>query len=291
MNNLVFKNVIDNSLKENKLNQVYLISSKNIKNFDAYFLYFINSINNEKFENFNQIKFGELYFYINGNDDTIGKQEVLDAISSTTETSIFSKNKKKILIINKVENGTQQSLNSLLKFLENPPHNTLILMSSNYIAQVLKTVKSRAFIIEINELKTTDQTKEKPFEKFFLKNNIEYEEQYIEIFENIVNCIYLSYKQIDSLLELIISNLSFENNQVLLNFLIFCYLDIYKLKKGLKDLVILDIKKINKEKFDYIPIFKIIDLLKEIKENLDYGLNFNLQKSSLLLRLEELYGL
>lgn len=78
-------------------------------------------------------------------------------MNETTETSILFKNKKKILFISNIENGTQHSLNSLLKFLENPPYNTIIIMSCNFISQVIKTIKSRAFIIEINHKKMMKQ--------------------------------------------------------------------------------------------------------------------------------------
>lgn len=288
----IFKNIIDNSLKENKLSQVYLLSSKNIKSFDEYFLYFISQINYDNFENFSDIKFGELYFYIDGQNQTINKQMILDSMNETTETSILFKNKKKILFISNIENGTQHSLNSLLKFLENPPYNTIIVMSCNFISQVIKTIKSRAFIIEINhknDEKNIDNSK--PFASFFKATNTLYNEELISIFNDLSKSISISYKNPLLFLQSLIINFNYDNKEIILNFLIMVFMDIYKIKKGIKDLDILNDFKIKQEAFDYIPIYKIISLIKEVKNNISNAANFNLQKSNLLLKLEEFYGI
>ncbi|PWC08746.1 DNA polymerase III subunit delta' [Mycoplasmopsis arginini] len=288
----VFKNIIDNSLKENKLSQVYLLSSKNIKSFDEYFLYFISKVNHDNFKKFSDIKFGELYFYIDGQNQTINKQTILDSMNETTETSILFKNKKKILFISNIENGTQHSLNSLLKFLENPPYNTIIIMSCNFISQVIKTIKSRAFIIEINH--KNDETKidkSKPFASFFKTINTQYNEELIYIFNDLSKSISLSYKNPLLFLQSLIINFNYENKEIILNFLIMAFMDIYKIKKGIKELDIFNDFKFKQEAFDYIPIYKIISLLKEVKNNINNAANFNLQKSNLLLKLEEFYGI
>ncbi|MGX9340201.1 MULTISPECIES: hypothetical protein [unclassified Mycoplasma] len=291
MIDFVFKKIIDNSLLEQKLGQVYLFSSKNIKSFDEYFLYFINNVNGECFEKISDIKLGDIYFYVDGRKNTIGKENILDVMNETTETSLLSKNKKKILIIDTVENGTQQSLNSLLKFLENPPQNTVVLMSCNYISQVISTIKSRAFIIELNNtLNTRDINEFKPFKNFFVHTNSEYNEDIIPIFTELSKSIVNSNKEPQKLLVKIISHFNYDNKEVIINFMIMAFMDIYKVKKGFNDLLILNDYKIQPTSFDYVPIYKILCVLQETKVNLKNAANFNLQKAILLLKLEEFYG-
>ncbi|BAP39661.1 DNA polymerase III subunit [Metamycoplasma canadense] len=291
MINSIFKNIIDNSLKQNKLSQVYLFSSKNIKNFDEYFLYFINSVNDEKFNSLSEIKFGDLYFFIDGKNEIIDKQSILDSIKETQETSIISKNKKKILIINNIENGTQQSLNSLLKFLENPPFNTIIIMSCNFITHVIKTIKSRAFIIEIQKLLDKDEINFKPFKNFFIISNIEYDEKIISSFTSLVTSCINSCKKPFEFLKNLIEVLNYNNKKIILDFLILVFLDIYKIINDINDLSILNEYKINKKSFAEISVVDIINTLKETKQNLNNSANFNLQKSNLLLELEKYYGI
>ncbi|PZV99879.1 DNA polymerase III [Metamycoplasma auris] len=289
----IFKKIINNSIIEKKLGQFYLISSKTIKSFDEYFLYFINHINNENFEKMSNINFGELYFFIDGKNQIIAKQNILDAIKNTSETSILAYKKRKILIINSIESGSQQSLNSLLKFLENPPHNTIILASCNFISQVIKTIKSRAFIIEIpNEINDPVLDANNDFYvNFFASINEDYDEDLIVLLESLKKAIFESHSNPYALIKIIIKDFNSENKEIFLNFAIYCFFLIYKLKKEINDLSILKEFNLKKEMFDYIPIYKIINLFKEIKKNLKNAANFNLQKSKLLIKLEDFYGL
>ncbi|ENY53655.1 DNA polymerase III subunit [Metamycoplasma alkalescens 14918] len=291
MLNEVFIKIINNSLNAKKLSHAYLLSSKKIKNFDEYFLYFINQINHENYQNFSDIKFGDLYFYIDGKNQNIHKQTILDAMNDTSETSILNQNKKRILIINNIENATMQSLNSLLKYLESPPKNTIIIMSCNFIAKVLKTIKSRAFIIEIstndNELENSNEA----FKNFFANTNSVYDEDLVLIFKKLSETIYQSSKKPIDFLEAVIDFFVYENKEIILDFLIMAFIDVYKIKKEIRNLDLLDANKIKKESFDYIPIYKIISLLKETKINLESSANFNLQKSNLLLKLEQFYDI
>ncbi|AZG68920.1 hypothetical protein [Mycoplasma struthionis] len=140
--------MINNAINYQKLNQVYLFSSDTINDFDECLLFFINQINKENFYTLGDIDFGSLYFLINGEDKNIAKEDLVK-IQSELEIAPLENNKRKILIIKNIENGTEKSLSSLLKFLEEPPKNTIILMTSVNKKDVLKTIKSRAFNIDI----------------------------------------------------------------------------------------------------------------------------------------------
>ncbi|MBN4089269.1 DNA polymerase III [Mycoplasma enhydrae] len=285
-----FERIINNSISKNKLSQVFLLSSKEMDSFDEYILYFINKINGENITSLKDIKFGELYFIIGQNKTSLTKDSVLGAINDVSETSNLNPNKRKFLIINNVENGSLQSLNGLLKFLENPPQNTIVLMTCNYISQVLKTIKSRALIIEIYNTILSEIDSHKPYNSFFSQTNSEYNEESISLFDKLANSISESYKNPQTFLNLIVQTLDYSNKEVFLNFMNLVFNDIYRIKKGLKKMTILKNHKISQTDFDYVPIYKIIKLIENVKKNLNKSANFNLQKSYLLVELEKYYG-
>ena len=79
-----------------------------------------------------------------------------DAFSTDdSQAVILDANKKailgeyKILMIKNLENSSEQSQNKLLKVLENPPKNTIFLISTTNLNKVLPTVKSRLLKVEI----------------------------------------------------------------------------------------------------------------------------------------------
>ena len=148
----IIKNIID----QNKLSQVYLLSSSPNLDLNKYIVYFINKINNENFDSLKSIKFGELYFLVEGNKkNSIKKDELAEACKDVIESSLTSNKKYKILILKNIENSSISSLNAMLKFLEEPPKNTIILMTTNNKNKVLKTIKSRAFEIKITNKSIT----------------------------------------------------------------------------------------------------------------------------------------
>ena len=75
-------------------------------------------------------------------DGLITKESVNKVLLSLYETSSI-KDGLKILYIKNVDLGNKFSLNALLKFIEEPVNNLIILMSTNHFDQVLSTIKSR----------------------------------------------------------------------------------------------------------------------------------------------------
>ena len=75
-------------------------------------------------------------------DGLITKENVNKVLLSLYETSSI-KDGLKILYIKNVDLGNKFSLNALLKFIEEPVSNLIILMSTNHFDQVLSTIKSR----------------------------------------------------------------------------------------------------------------------------------------------------
>lgn len=73
MDNYYF-DIIKNIIDQNKLSQVYLLSSSPNLDLNKYIVYFVNKINNENFDSLKSIKFGELYFLVEGNKKIVLKK-------------------------------------------------------------------------------------------------------------------------------------------------------------------------------------------------------------------------
>jgi DNA polymerase-3 subunit delta' len=113
---------------------------------------------------------------INPENNLITKESIVSTIKVMSNTSLVSKNKK-ILLIKDIDLGNKYSLNSLLKYIEDPSKNTHIIMTTNKIDLLLPTIKSRAQNIMVRR-QTTDQIIED-----LLINKVH--DNYIRLFANI----------------------------------------------------------------------------------------------------------
>lgn len=294
MNN-EFQNIIKNSIIYNKISQSYLLSSNTNTNLTKYILDFINLINNEKFENINKIKFGELYFLVDGKDESIKKESVLNAIKSIQESSLSSNSSKyKILIIRNIENGSAQSLNSLLKFLEQSPLNLITVMTTNKRNSVLKTIRSRSFEINIKQEISTKGYDQNKFDIFFdtLFSDDEKKEQFLnEKNLNILNMLDKHLNNNDSnifsfLYEFLLSN----NWYLLVNYLYMYFHELYLMNTSETKFNNI---YVNSKNLNSVSMWKIKNILLTTKKYLDIfknpNLYFKIQKSAFITSLEEIY--
>jgi DNA polymerase-3 subunit delta' len=79
---------------------------------------------------------------INGYAEAIKKEQIIDIIQRFTRSG-FETGGYKFYIINGVENATPQAINSLLKFLEEPPTQTYAILTTRSVDLVIATIKSR----------------------------------------------------------------------------------------------------------------------------------------------------
>ncbi len=96
---------------------------------------------------------------IDGTTGIIKKEQVISALNALQQKAM-EKNGKKILYIKSVDAANVQSINSLLKFIEEPQDNTYIIMSTNNINDVLSTIKSRSQIIKLKPKMISELTDE-----------------------------------------------------------------------------------------------------------------------------------
>jgi len=78
--------------------------------------------------------------------------------------------KKKVYIIDQADKMTVNAANSLLKFLEEPPSETLAILTTNQVQQILPTIMSRCQLIKFLTL-STEQFKQQLMENGISKQN------------------------------------------------------------------------------------------------------------------------
>ncbi len=115
----------------------FLFVSKNKKNALDYALNFLNKKNISKFD-----------ISLTEEEKQIG----IGDIKKIKQIAYFkpSKGKEKAIIISAVQGLTIEAQNSLLKLLEEPPANTIIILLIESKDSVLETIQSRCKIIKIN---------------------------------------------------------------------------------------------------------------------------------------------
>lgn len=136
--------------------QSFLISSKNNKNA----LEYIQEVClKEKIGKFDQV--------IIGSEKQIGIKDI-KILQEKTLLKPF-KSKQKIVALNAEEGITTEAQNALLKILEEPPANTIIILIVNNKNIVLPTILSRCKIIELNSQALYSEEKLRDYEIEFDK--------------------------------------------------------------------------------------------------------------------------
>lgn len=150
--------ILENSLISNQLNHAYLFSgtkgslTKEAAILLAQTMVCENKVSNFACEECNTCRrvlennYVDLII-IDGTNRNIKKDEVLDLQSRFMQTSL-ERAGKKVYIIHQVENATNEALNSLLKFLEEPSSTDMLaILTSENPDQLLPTILSRTQII------------------------------------------------------------------------------------------------------------------------------------------------
>lgn len=158
-------NKIINSIIKNRPNPLLLCESKWSNAFELS-LDYIKSINCKESDLFcNQCIdcqriINNSYYdltIINGFDNSVSKEEVINVINNFSYTSLEEKGNK-FLILSGIENCNKATLNSLLKVTENPPKNSYFIFITRNPNLVLSTIKSRSslFLLKSDFNKTKE---------------------------------------------------------------------------------------------------------------------------------------
>jgi len=147
-NPILFK-IMENSIKNSRVSHSYLLATENkYQNIDNEALFIIGSIISGDANNpSNPLKYSD-YHFIDGSKG-LKKEKVVKVVNELSRTALDSRGYKFFHIKN-IENAFGDSAtNSILKFIEEPPKNTYIIMTTNNSQTVLSTIKSRSQLIKI----------------------------------------------------------------------------------------------------------------------------------------------
>lgn len=177
--NFIAKKIIQNSLKNKKISHSYIITGEKGSPKDELAELFAKGIlcKNEnppcetcisckKFEQKNHPDFCKI-------DTLEGKASIsIDQIRNLLKEAYFKPNEseKRVYIINNAHLMTEQAQNALLKFFEEPPSFTVIILVTDDVNLLLNTIQSRALIINTEKQEDFYFQEENDFAINFLDN-------------------------------------------------------------------------------------------------------------------------
>ena len=294
-------NIIKNAIKTNKLSHAYLFYGSVGTNVEKPILNAIELILKNKNKEIKISKIEDLnncydIQVINTNNKEILKEQFDQKITKLFETSL-EKDSIKILYIKNIDLGNKIFLNKLLKFIEEPVENLIILMNTNYLDKVLPTIKSRTqnIFIKKNIKSKIDLVKNIKNKNASLIANIFVDDQQInkdnleivnDLIEKVVLILEKSLKNIFVIKEELFQLWNKNNNDYILKIIqLFFYQINIKIDDENplftnKDKLIIEFKKKN------IEFIKIQKLIEKTRNNIKNYANFNLQKINFLNELE-----
>ncbi len=187
-----FKNFIANYKNLNSFPHALLIESNGCNDYDSIIKTYLKAIMCKQKNIFcdqcemcikiNNDSYFDLLIF-DCNNKILSKDDILNIQNNFTKTPTEKDNIKLYAIIN-IENSNKESINSLLKFIEEPPVDTYALFFCKNVNNVLNTIKSRCQKIKIiNENKIDDELINycfdsiKQYENF--KQNFDYDNEII----------------------------------------------------------------------------------------------------------------
>lgn len=294
-------NIIKNAIKTNKLSHAYLFYGSVGTNVEKPILNAIELILKNKNKEIKISKIEDLnncydIQVINTNNKEILKEQFDQKITKLFETSL-EKDSIKILYIKNIDLGNKIFLNKLLKFIEEPVENLIILMNTNYLDKVLPTIKSRTqnIFIKKNIKSKIDLIKNIENKNASLIANIFVDDQQInkdnleivnDLIEKVVLILEKSLKNIFVIKEELFQLWNKNNSDFILKIIqLFFYQINIKIDDENplftnKDKLIIEFKKKN------IEFIKIQKLIEKTRNNIKNYANFNLQKINFLNELE-----
>ncbi|TNK91839.1 hypothetical protein C4M96_03235 [Mycoplasmopsis pullorum] len=146
------KEILDIFFKKNKnLSHCYLIDAPQNYDCSKELTYIVNLINYSQIKDIFDNETAQHNIFVLTSDSekkSISKEE-LQITFDKVEYSSVELDKLKIVVIKNIENTSTNAINSILKQIEEPPKNTIILMSSSNLNKVIPTIRSRSQIIKI----------------------------------------------------------------------------------------------------------------------------------------------
>ena len=299
-NNPIAFKILDNAFNNNKVPHAYLFSASNgqeIKNESLYLIQRLISKNELR----DPLSYSDLII-ISGTEKLIKKEFISQALIDLSQTPLDSAGIK-ILLIENIENSNKQSINSLLKFLEDPTKDTYIIMTTNQISSVLETIRSRSQIIKLRPIKKeklSNNLQNLGIEQKFahpisaISSSVEvankiYKDNFKEIYEDIIIFLNSSIKDKNNIVLLLSRILTKKSSKIIVSLLREFFNDIWRIK----EITTITFKSQEKLIEEYLSsdfnYQKAIKELSHFEVMLSKNVNFDLFKNKLLINLEECY--
>lgn len=296
--------IIKNAINTNKVAHAFIFSAPKRVAIEDEPMFLIQSLISENPFEASELRRIESYpdlTIIDGSEELIKKESVTDAAEKLLETP-FETNGKKILLIKNLENANSQSLNSLLKFIEEPTKDTYIIMTTNNISQVLSTIRSRSQVIALKPKsvsKFTEELKQRGMDdrsaRILARMTTSVDEadaifkdhfsliidEQIDILEDALRDRHSFYTHLDK-------KVTKKNFAVYLNVLNVFFNDVWRHEEGMTTAFDNEhlLSKYALSKVDYATALKELN---DFFVAQDYYVNFDLYKAQLLLKLVRCY--
>ncbi|WP_215738613.1 AAA family ATPase [Mesomycoplasma hyorhinis] len=237
---------------------------------------------------------------------TLHKSEILSAFNDLYFSS-FTQQDEKVLLIKNIDLANTSILNAILKTLEEPPKNTLIILTTTHIDKVLPTIRSRCQVFNFYE----DNKKEileilnkenKAFEYNTLFVNIysgleqvkrNINDENLKLLKKIQQTLNKHYKSNLELINFFYKKLTKENALFLLSILKLFFFSIFAKDFSIfpsfwKDIFRNWENRLKQQKDKFAPKhFEIISLIENFIQSLETAQNFTLQKNNFLVNFYE----
>lgn len=276
---LFYHSVIEQLQSSKKVQHAYLIETHFVSNAESYILEFVETLFSLKLNQEILPLEKMTYLVEQGNyldlkvlktsNTMIKKEEILNLKQSFQEKSVYDG--YQIYIIYEAEKLNSSSANTILKFLEEPEENIIAILVTNNRYQVLETILSRCQLLSFIPEKEEDEKKISDEAEQLIKL-IAHRKQ-----EDLL----LSYKQISE-------DIYYDKNisiQVL-NELMYFFAVLLKCKYQLIDSNEEYVQQFL-DSFTEEEILKILTILNQKQQELQYNLNLKLWIDSFLLKLME----
>ncbi|MEE3928556.1 hypothetical protein V2E24_03130 [Mycoplasmopsis ciconiae] len=297
-------------ITQKNLSHCYLLSVPYNYDVNSDLLFFINLVNKSNITSLMPEFISEPnVFVLQPNEkDSIAKAEILELFTKVENRSQFS-GKLKILVIKDIDKTSLNGLNSILKLIEEPTKDTLIILTTQNLSNVLPTIISRSILVKLQSYKPSY------IHKSLL--NIGINADYAYIFSQIISD-YDNFKfledtkniaLIDDLIEKYlnsfknpyylyvflnehINNQNLKNSILILSFLLqLIKISLNPNKYLAKESIFLNQFLLNKNKHldQIIALQNWVNNLNSFINWSSTSLNFNLNKQNLLISLMEYY--
>lgn len=299
--------IFENAINNNKLAHAYLLYAQKGIDLEPHILDIIKllfkkmlkiDLNVNHIDQINYIDFK----VVRPNQDGLITKESINLVVNTFYESALSSQAMKILYVKDVDLGNKFSLNALLKFVEEPVKNLIILFSTNHFDQVISTITSRTQNIYVKSQNLA--TKIAIIEQFLKTDKLAL---IAHIYQNPEDAKTIdlklfekTYQQILEILKLSIKDPYYikaalstiwtkENSDLILNILQFFYYQVQININHQWPLFPQAEQLINSYKIVLINYNQIIQMISDFHYAIKHYANFNLQKINFLNQLETLY--